>query len=49
MAKNERTYSTVFVPAEKPIDLEAFCALIAKQFLAKTKNKGDYKNDRKVQ
>lgn len=51
MANNERTYSTVFVPAEKPIDLDVFCALVAKQFLSQNNknNKGDFNNGRKVQ
>lgn len=49
MANNERTYSTVFVPAEKPIDLDVFCALVAKQFLSQNNNKGDINNGRKVQ
>lgn len=36
-SKTERTYSTVLLEAEKPIDLSMFCELIAKQMLADEK------------
>lgn len=40
----ERTYTTRLIQTEKPLDLTAFCELVAKQILLDTKKRGELKN-----